>query len=125
MEGFLVVFLGAGLGGALRHGVNVSAAKLMGTGFPVGTLFVNIVGSFIMGLLIEWFALKADPGQTWRLFLTTGILGGFTTFSAFSLETALFIERDAYAAAALYVLMSVVASIAGLIVGLLFIREFA
>jgi len=125
MKGFLVIFLGAGLGGALRHGVNVSAAKLMGTGFPVGTLFVNVVGSFVMGLFIEWFALKEDPGQTWRLFLTTGILGGFTTFSAFSLETVLFIQRDAYAAAAFYVLISVLASIAGLIVGLIFIREFA
>jgi CrcB protein len=125
MIAFLTVFLGAGIGGALRHGVNISAAKLLGAGFPFGTLTVNIIGSFLMGLLIEWFALKFDPGQPWRLFLTTGILGGFTTFSAFSLDTALFIERGAHLLAGVYVLTSVVASIAGLFVGLLLIRHLA
>ena len=68
MNGFLAVFLGAGIGGVLRHAVNIAALKLVGSGFPFGTIFVNIVGSFIMGLAIEWFALKFDPGQTWRLF---------------------------------------------------------
>jgi protein CrcB len=83
MNGFLVVFLGAGIGGAFRHGVNLAALRLLSPGFPHGTITVNVVGSLIMGLLAGWFAHKADPGQTWRLFLTTGILGGFTTFSAF------------------------------------------
>jgi fluoride exporter len=123
MLAYLTVVLGAGIGGALRHGVNVWAAKLLGTGFPFGTLTVNILGSFIMGLLVEWFALKFDPGQTWRLFLTTGILGGFTTFSAFSLDTALMIERSAHLLAGAYVLISVLASIAGLFIGLFVVRH--
>jgi CrcB protein len=125
MNAYLTVFLGAGIGGAMRHGVNVSAAKLLSAGYPCGTLIVNIVGSFVMGLLAEWFALRFDPGQTWRLFLTTGILGGFTTFSAFSLDTALLIERGAHPLAAVYVLTSVVASIAGLFIGLVIVRQFA
>jgi CrcB protein len=125
MNVFLTVFLGAGIGGAMRHGVNVTAAKLLGVGFPFGTLTVNIVGSFVMGLLVEWFALKFDPGQAWRLFLTTGILGGFTTFSAFSLDTAVLIERDAYLATSLYILISVVGSLAGLFLGLILVRQLA
>lgn len=125
MNAFLTVFFGAGIGGALRHGINLTALKLLGSGFPFGTLAVNIVGSFVMGLLIEWFALKVDPGQTWRLFLTTGILGGFTTFSAFSLDTALMIERGAAATAGLYAFASVINSVAGLFLGLLLIRQLA
>ena len=107
------------------HAVNIAALKLVGSGFPFGTIFVNIVGSFIMGLAIEWFALKFDPGQTWRLFLTTGILGGFTTFSAFTLEAALLIERGAYVMASVYILISLTASVGGLFLGLLLIRQFA
>ena len=125
MNAFLTVFLGAGIGGALRHGVNIVALKLLGSGFPYGTLAINITGSFVMGLLVEWFALKVDPGQTWRLFLMTGILGGFTTFSAFSLETAHLIERGAPVMAGVYALTSVLASVAGLFLGLLLIRQLA
>lgn|SRR5688500_16550556 len=125
MNGFLAVFLGAGIGGALRHGVNLAALKLLGSGFPFGTIFVNIIGSFIMGVAIEWFALKFDPGQTWRLFLTTGILGGFTTFSAFSLDAALLMERGAYVMASIYILISLIASVGGLFLGLLLIRQLA
>ena len=106
MNNYLVVFLGAGIGGALRHGVNVAALRLLGPGFPHGTITVNIVGSLILGLLAGWFAHKADPGQMWRVFLTTGILGGFTTFSAFSLDAALLIERGQVGLAALYALAS-------------------
>jgi fluoride exporter len=123
MQAFLTVFLGAGIGGALRHGVNLSAAKLVGTGFPHGTLIVNILGSLIMGFLVEWFAVRFDPGQTWRLFLTTGILGGFTTFSAFSLDTALLIERQSYIVAGVYVLASLIGSIGGLFIGLILVRQ--
>jgi CrcB protein len=94
VNGFLIVFLGAGIGGALRHGVDVAALRLVGPGFPHGTITVNIVGSLIKGLLAGWFAHKADPGLMWRLFLTTGILGGFTTFSAFSLDAALLALRS-------------------------------
>jgi fluoride exporter len=122
LKSFAVVFLGAGIGGALRHGVNLAALRLLGPGFPHGTLTVNIVGSLIMGLLAGWFAHRADPGMTWRLFLTTGILGGFTTFSAFSLDAALLLERGQVVLAALYALSSPVLAISGLFAGLWLIR---
>lgn len=86
MEYFLV-FIGAGIGGALRHGVNVLSLSLFGMGFPYGTLFINVIGSALMGVVIGLFAGSNLSGQDTRLFLTTGILGGFTTFSTFSLET--------------------------------------
>jgi len=74
--GFLVVFLGGGLGAALRHGVNLASARLLGTGFNYATLFENVTGSVVMGLLVGYFAFKGGVPQHWRLFLTTGILGG-------------------------------------------------
>ena len=120
---YLIVFLGAGIGGALRHGVNVGAGRLFGLGFPFGTLIVNIVGSFLMGALAGYFAFKPGIGQHMRLFLTTGILGGFTTFSAFSLDAALLIERNAYALAAAYLLGSVTASLVALFLGLALFRS--
>lgn len=85
---YLIVFIGAGLGGMLRHGVNVIAARLLGLGFPFGTLFVNVAGGLLMGVLAEWLLIKGIGNQPLRLFLTTGVLGGFTTFSAFSLDAA-------------------------------------
>ena len=115
---YLIVFLGAGIGGAMRHGVNVGSARLFGLGFPTGTLIVNVVGSFLMGLLAGYFLARPGISQQVRLFLTTGVLGGFTTFSAFSLDTALLMERHAYALAAGYVAGSVIASIAALFLGL-------
>jgi fluoride exporter len=120
MASYLLVFLCAGIGGALRHGVNVGCARLCGTGFPWGTLTVNILGSFIMGALAGWLAFKAGEGwsQPLRLFLTTGILGGFTTFSAFSLDAVLIWERGQNGLAATYVAASVLLSIAGLVAGL-------
>jgi fluoride exporter len=122
MISYLTVFIGAGIGGALRHGVNVAALRLLGSTFPFGTLAVNIIGGLVMGLIVEWFALKAGASQTLRLFLTTGVLGGFTTFSAFSLETALMMERGAYSTAAFYAVLSVVASVTGLFAGLFLVR---
>lgn len=122
---YLFVFLGAGLGGALRHGVNLFAARLLGTGFPFGTLTVNVLGSLIMGLLAGYFAFKGDASQHWRLFLTTGVLGGFTTFSTFSLDVALMWERGELGAAGLYVLLSVLVSVAALFAGLLLVRSVA
>ena len=116
------MFLGAGLGGALRHGVNIAAARLLGLGFPFGTLTVNIVGCLAMGLIAEYFALKGQADQHWRLFLTTGILGGFTTFSAFSLEVALLYQRGQLGLALLYVLASVVGSIMALFLGMFIVR---
>jgi CrcB protein len=119
---YFIVFLGAGIGGAMRHGVNVAATRLLGFGFPFGTLIVNIVGSFLMGLLAGYFAFRPGIGQHFRLFLTTGVLGGFTTFSAFSLDTALLVERHAYGMAAGYAVGSVAASISALFFGLALFR---
>jgi CrcB protein len=116
--GYLIVFVGAGIGGALRHGVNLAATRFFGFGFPFGTLIVNVIGSLIMGLLAGYFAYRTGVPQHMRLFLTTGILGGFTTFSAFSLDAALLMERHAYGLAAAYVAVSVAVSLAALFAGL-------
>ncbi len=122
---YLIVFLGGGLGAALRHGVNLLAARVWGIQFPFGTLSVNVVGCLLMGVFAAYFAFKGDAPQHWRLFLTTGILGGFTTFSAFSLDAALLFERGDLHLAALYVIGSVLLSMAGLFGGLWLIRAFA
>jgi CrcB protein len=119
---YFIVFLGAGVGGALRHGVNVAAARLFGYGFPFGTLVVNVMGSFLMGLVAGYFAFRPGMGQHVRLFLTTGVLGGFTTFSAFSLDTALLVERQSYGLAAGYAVGSVAASVSALFFGLALFR---
>jgi fluoride exporter len=116
---YLIVFLGAGLGGSLRHGVNVWAVRAFGYGFPFGTMVVNVLGSFVMGLLVGFFAFRAGlVPQHARLFLTTGVLGGFTTFSAFSLDAALLFERHSYSMAMGYIVGSVFLSLAGLFLGL-------
>jgi CrcB protein len=119
---YLIVFLGGGIGAALRHGFNLGFARLLGTAFPYATLFENVTGSLVMGLLVGWFALKGGVPQHWQLFLTTGLLGGYTTFSAFSLDAAVLYERGALGAAALYVLLSVALSIAGLFAGMAVVR---
>ena len=122
---FLIVFLGAGVGGALRHGVNTLGMRLLGTGFPFATLTVNILGSLAMGLLAGWFAQKGEASQHLRLFLTTGILGGFTTFSTFSLDIAVLWERGAVALCALYVALSLAVSVGTLFFGLWLMRQCA
>ena len=121
--GYLIVFFGGGLGAALRHGVNLASARLLGTAFPYATLIENVTGSLVMGLLAAYFAFRGDASQHWRLFLMTGILGGYTTFSAFSLDTALLYERGEVGLALFYVLGSVVFSIAGLFAGLALVRH--
>ena len=123
--GFLIVFFGGGVGAALRHGVNLLSARLLGAGFNYATLFENVSGSFVMGLLIGYFAFKGGVSQHWRLFLTTGILGGYTTFSAFSLDTILLYERGELGLAALYVALSVALSLGGLMAGMALVRHFA
>ncbi len=122
---YLIVFLGGGLGASLRHGINLLTARAFGAAFPFGTLTVNITGSIVMGLLAGYFAFKGDVSQHWRLFLTTGILGGYTTFSTFSLDVALLYERGEIGLALLYVAASVLVSIAGLFAGLAVARSFA
>ena len=119
---YLIVFIGAGFGGALRHGVNVAASRTFGFGFPYGTLIVNVAGSFVMGALAGYLAIRPGVPQHVRLFLTTGILGGFTTFSTFSLDTALLIERHSYGIAAGYVVGSVAAGLSALFFGLALFR---
>jgi CrcB protein len=123
--GFLIVFLGGGLGAALRYGVNLLSLRMLGTAFPYATAFENITGSLAMGLVAGYFAFRSGGAAPHlQLFLTTGILGGYTTFSAFSLDAVLLYERGALGLAALYVLGSVILSIAGLFAGLALARQF-
>jgi CrcB protein len=115
---YLLIFIGGGVGSALRYGASRASLELIGPNFPAGTLFVNVVGSTLMGILAAWFALSGEADQTARLFLTTGITGGFTTFSAFSLDTAVLWERGAQATTIGYVLATLVLSVGGLFAGM-------
>jgi CrcB protein len=125
MKAYLIVALGSAMGGALRHGVNVGSTRLLGTAFPYGTLAVNVARSMAMGLLAAWFAFRGEALQSWRSLLTTGVLGGFTTFSAFSLDAALLYERGQLDLALGYVVVSVALSIAALFAGLGIMRTVA
>lgn len=114
----LLVALGGALGSAARYGVNVATTRAFGLGFPWGTLTVNVVGGLVMGLLAALFALRAEASPEVKLFLMTGVLGGFTTFSAFSLDAVALWERGEVGAAAAYVAASVALSIGALVAGL-------
>lgn len=120
--GYLLVALGGGLGAAARYGVNIGSAKLLGSAFPWHTLIVNVLGCFVMGVLTETMALRLNVSNDMRLFLTTGILGGFTTFSAFALDFALMSARRDYLMAGGYVVGSVVLSLVACLVGLAVVR---
>jgi CrcB protein len=120
---YVLVFFGGGLGASLRHTVNMACARAFGTSFPWGTFVINITGSIVMGLIAGYLTFKGGASQHWRLFLMTGVLGGYTTFSAFSLDTALLYERGETGLALLYVLGSVVLAIAGLFAGLALVRH--
>ena len=104
MERLLVVALGGAIGTVLRYAVTVGAIQALGTGFPYGTLVVNLIGAFIIGLVQALAADTTLVPESTRLFLTTGMLGGFTTYSAFSYETVRLIELHAWAQASVYVL---------------------
>lgn len=119
------VAIGGALGSAARYGVNVWSGRMFGAGFPWHTLAVNVFGCFAMGLIIELLALKLNVSNDARAFLTTGILGGFTTFSAFSLDFALLVERKAYALAGAYAAGSVVLSLMAVFAGLYLVRALA
>jgi CrcB protein len=121
----LWVALGGGIGAAARYGVNVWSSRVLGTEFPWHTLIVNVVGCFIMGLLTGLMAQKLNLSPEARAFLITGILGGFTTFSAFSLDVVLLVERKAMLAAGAYVAASVLLSIAAVFAGLHLMRTLA
>ena len=122
MPTVLWVALGGAMGSAARYSVNVWSGRLLGTAFPWHTLAVNLIGCFAMGVLVELMALKLNVGNDIRAFLTTGILGGFTTFSAFSLDFALLVERKSYAAAGAYAAGSVLFSLVAVFAGLHLVR---
>ena len=123
MKMLFLASAGGAIGAGARHLVNVGMGRLLGTSFPWGTLTVNIVGSFLMGLVIEYIMLRAAGSAEMRAFLATGILGGFTTFSAFSLDISLLIGRKEQGLAVLYVAGSVGVSILMLYVGFALARS--
>ncbi len=123
MPSIFYVALGGALGASARHLVGQAVDRAHGGSFPMGTMSVNILGSFLMGLMIGWLALRVSGGETWRLFLGVGLLGGFTTFSAFSLDAIVLYERKAYGALMSYVGLSVSVSIAALFLGLILMRK--
>ena len=123
MNAILLIALGGATGAVGRHLVGGWASRALGHGFPIGTLIVNIAGSFAMGLLIAWLAKRSAGDAQLRLLIATGFLGGFTTFSAFSLDVAVLYERGALASAALYVTGSVFLSIAAVFAGLAIMRS--
>ncbi len=118
MNMYLSVALGGALGACARYGVAHFALRLLGPGFPYGTLIVNVGGSVLMGMLIEILALRWSPSPEIRVLMVTGFLGAFTTFSTFSLDVAVQIQKGAFFAAGSYILMSVALSILGLFAGL-------
>lgn len=123
MTELLAVAAGGAVGAMARYAVYVLAGQLLGTAFPFGTLIVNIVGSFVMGVLVEGMALAWTVGPHLRLFLAVGILGAFTTFSTFSMDVAVLYERGQMVPAATYILVSVVCSIGALFAGLYAMRR--
>ncbi len=120
------VALGGAIGAVLRHQTGRLMTHWLGaktvTAFPWATLTVNVVGSLLMGLLAGWMARQGAGGEQMRLLLGVGLLGGFTTFSSFSLEMMLLIERGQIAPAMTYALVSVLAGLAGLYIGLIAMR---
>ena len=119
---YLIVFAGAGLGGAVRHGVNGLVSDIYGSKFPFGIIAINISGSLLLGLLTGYFAFKGDASGNWRLFLTTGICGGYTTFSQ---DTILLIDRGQPGTAALYVVLSVSLSLLAFFAALWLTRQMS
>lgn len=125
MTPYLLVGLGGALGAMLRYGAQVAIGNLP-NGFPVSTFLINILGSIAMGLLVGVLAKTTPQYQNEiRLFVAVGIFGGFTTFSSFSLDAIVLIERGDLLLAAIYILGSVLLSIAGLWIGLSAIRVIA
>lgn len=123
MQAMLLVGAGGAIGAMARYGVSVLAGRLLPTSFPLATLVVNVLGSMMMGLLIGLMARLLPPmAPEVRLFAAVGVLGGFTTFSSFSLDAITLIERGALAQAMLYIGLSVVVCLLGLYLGLLVTR---
>ncbi|WP_442578284.1 fluoride efflux transporter CrcB [Mesorhizobium sp. ASY16-5R] len=125
MQNVLLVAIGGGIGAALRHLVNMAAMRLVGMSFPWGTLAINIAGCFVMGVFIEVLARRFHASNELRLFVATGILGGFTTFSAFSLDFAVLWERGAELPAVAYAAASLLGTLLAVFLGLWLARSFA
>jgi CrcB protein len=126
MLNLLLVAAGGALGAICRYSLGVRLFKALGPGLPYGTLAANLIGGLLMGALVGLLALRGGADQEkWRLLLGVGVLGGFTTFSSFSLETALMIERRAYGVAVAYSLASVILSVLALFAGLMLMRKLA
>ncbi len=123
MYHLVLVAIGGAIGASLRHLVNLAALRLVGVTFPWGTMAINIAGSFAMGVFVELLARRFGASNEIRLFVATGILGGFTTFSAFSLDFAVLWERGAALPALSYVLVSVIGAILALFLGLWLVRS--
>jgi fluoride exporter len=118
MFNVLLVALGGAFGASMRHVLSGAVLRWAGPGWPWATFMINVSGSLLIGVLAGWLAFRGEGGTHWRLLLGTGVLGGFTTFSAYSLETALMIERREYVAAATYSLGSVAIGLVAVFVGL-------
>jgi len=121
----LWVALGGAVGSAARYGVNVWSGRILGSEFPWHTFIVNVAGCFAMGLLVALMGLKLNAGTEARAFLTTGILGGFTTFSAYSMDFAMLVERKSYGAALAYGAGSVALSLIAVFAGMYLVRSLA
>lgn len=118
MKTAMLIFLGGGAGSVLRWLTGLGAARLFGIGFPAGTLAVNLIGCFAMGVLARVLVDLPSGGHDWRVFLMTGVLGGFTTFSAFSLDAANLWMRGETGVAVAYAAVSVFGSLVALALGL-------
>ena len=114
----LIIFVGAGLGGLLRHWINQFSSGLLGNNLPYGTFVVNVLGSLLIGIVVSFFAFRGELFQHSRLFLTTGVLGGFTTFSAYSLDVVMLSERGENMLAFGYALVSVALSVGAVFSGM-------
>ena len=126
MQPTLLVMLGGAIGSALRYHLGRASLRLLGQAWPWGTLGANVFGGFVMGLFAGWLASRSSgSGESLRLFFAVGVLGGFTTFSSFSLETMLMIERGEVASALGYIFASVALSVGGLALGLAIMRATA
>lgn len=119
----MAVAAGGALGAVARYLVMSAVGQWIGHGFPWGTLIVNTVGSFVLGALIEIMALQWSPGETARVFLVVGVLGAFTTFSAFSLDIQTLVMRGQMTLAGFYTIGSVAAGVAGLLFGMSVFRQ--